>query len=318
MSRTAAFATAPGRWAWWVLAVGLALSLGAFAWLQAQARHALEMRLQAHSREARDAIEARLRAYADVLHGLSAFFHGSDTVSRADFRRYAARLELQHRYPGLQLLSYVEQVPHARRAAFEQAMREEARAGAGDAADFRIHPDVRRELYYVVKYVEPLEDLEANLGFDLAGDWGRRATVERARDSGRLAASARLQPVRSSNVAASTAYQLRLPIYRVGLPLATEAQRREAFTGVVGAGLNLKAFMANTLTPGMRRDLHLAVYDTGPSDGAELPMQAETLLYDSADDGGATVQARGLRAVHLMDLGGRRWTVVMRPTPAFM
>jgi diguanylate cyclase (GGDEF)-like protein len=313
ISRIASFAFSPGRLAWCVLAAGLALSLGAFIWLRAQAHHALEMRLQAHSREARDAIEARLRAYADVLHGLSAFFHGSDTVSTADFQRYAASLDLQRRYPGLQLLSYAQQVAHEQRASFESALRAET-----GLPELRIHPDVRREQYYVVKYIEPMEGLEAHLGFDLASDWGQRAALERARDSGQLAASARLQPV--SGAAAAPEYQLRLPVYRVGRPLGTEAQRRQAFVGVVGAGLSLKAFMAGTLTPGMRRDLRLAIFDTGPGDGAtELPLDEDTLLFDSNGDHGAVaaISSQPMQAVHRLELGGRRWTLLVRPTPAF-
>ena len=315
MSRSSAsIASVPGRLAWTVLVLGLALSLLAFNWLRGQARQALEQRLQAQSREARDAIEARLRSYADVLQGLSAFLHGSDEVSRADFQRYARSLDLESHYPGLQLLSFVELVPHERRAAFKQAARTDTRLQPQGHPDFRIHPEIRREAHYVVRYIEPSEEMEESLGFDLASDWGRRVALERARDSGRLAASARLHPTGEALNAVD--FQLRLPVYRPGLPTDSVEQRRQAFLGVVGAGLSMRRFMAGTLTPGMWRDLRLRIHDSGPVDGAVLPPAPDTVLYDSlvpADDG-----ATALQAVHTLELGGRRWTLRMMPTPVFL
>ncbi|WP_157264490.1 bifunctional diguanylate cyclase/phosphodiesterase [Azohydromonas aeria] len=306
MSRSTRIAASPSRLAWCVLAAGLALSLLAFGWLRAQAQLNLERRLQAHSREARDALEARLRSYADVLHGLSAFFQGSDAVSRADFQRYAQHMDLARRYPGLQLLSFAEVVPHARRAAFEQALRAEG------LPDFAIHPDVVRQTHYVLKFIEPAEGMERDFGFDLASDWGRRAALERARDTGALAASARLQP--TSPATGASDFQLRLPVYQVGLPVADVAQRRRAFVGVVGASLSMKSFMAGTLTPGMQRELRLSIHDSGPVDGAELPPGADTLLYDGH---AGTAPASPLEAVHRLELGGRRWTLRVRPSAAF-
>jgi diguanylate cyclase (GGDEF)-like protein len=307
----------PARLAWYVLVAGLAVSLLAFGWLRAQAQQALEQRLQAQSREARDAIEARLRSYADVLQGLSAFFHGSDQVSRADFQRFARSLDLPGRYPGLQFLSFTELVPHARRTAFEQAVRADTSLQPQGYPEFRVHPEVQREAYYVVKYIEPAEGQEQNLGFDLASDWSRRAPLEQARDSGRLAASARVRPIGDTMNAAD--FQLRLPVYRVGLPLGSMEQRRAAFLGVVGAALNVHDFMASTLTPDMRRNLRLRIHDGGLVEGEPLPPAPYNLLYDStpqdhADPAASPAQA----AVHTLALGGRCWTLWMRPTDAFL
>ncbi|NML14651.1 bifunctional diguanylate cyclase/phosphodiesterase [Azohydromonas caseinilytica] len=291
------------------------LSIAAFAWLRTQAQEALEHRLQAQSREARDAIEMRLRAYADVLHGLSAFFNGSDTVSRADFRRYAHSLDLARRYPGLQLLSFTELVRHEERDAFERAVRQDHSLQPGGYAAFRIHPEIRREAYYVVKYIEPHEGMEPNLGFDLASDGARRAALERARDSGRLSASGRVLP--ASPTTTTSNFQLRMAVYQAGMPLDSVEQRRQAFLGVVGAGLNMNSFVAATLSPGMRRNLQLRIYDNGPIDGAPLPADPDSLLYDSANPDADAAMPADLRAEHLLEIGGRRWLLQVGPTEIF-
>lgn len=129
-----------------------------------------------------------LDAFNDLRdHGLkplTAFFAGSEYVTRDEFRIFATLLE--HRLD-IRSLEWVQPVPAVHKAEWE------AQAHAEGARDFVIWqlaedgaraPAAGREMYYPVWYVEPLTGNEAALGYDLGSEAVRRAALEAALATG--------------------------------------------------------------------------------------------------------------------------------------
>ena len=139
--------------------------------------------------EAEDAIETRIRAYSDVLLGVRALFVASDSVTREEFQTYIASLDLNRRYPGIQVIHYAQRVPAAQRQAFEEMVRNDRSVDPRGYPDFAAKPPGNRPEYVIVQYVEPMAGNEAALGLDLGGDAVRLTALERTRDSGQLTAS---------------------------------------------------------------------------------------------------------------------------------
>src|SRR5947209_20272276 len=89
-----------------VLGSGIALSILLHFVIKDNVEGEAQLRFDRQASDAKHVIEARIKSYADVLHGLAAFFSTSNSISRAEFRRYFAALDLPHHYPGFQGLNY--------------------------------------------------------------------------------------------------------------------------------------------------------------------------------------------------------------------
>jgi CHASE1-domain containing sensor protein len=121
-------------------------------------------------------IEARLRAYIEVLYGARGLFATSDRVSHADFHRFVDGLRLDERYPGIQVLGVALPVPEGSRAATTRAIEADIRASGLPYPTFAIHP-VRAGRAYPIAYIEPQASNAPALGLDFgvrtssAGRW---------------------------------------------------------------------------------------------------------------------------------------------------
>ena len=108
-------------------------------------------------------------------------------------------------------------------------------------------------------YVEPLESRRAALGFDVLSDPVRRAALEKARDTGQLAATAALQLVQTSEP--EPGFLVAAPIYLRGLPHDTVAERRAALAGYV-TGVFMVSESCRLMST--RRDFPLLGVETTP------------------------------------------------------
>ncbi|AVP57856.1 bifunctional diguanylate cyclase/phosphodiesterase [Pulveribacter suum] len=151
--------------------------------------------------------------------------------------------------------------------------------------------------------VQP-EDGQDGLAPGLLHSAASREALERSRDSGQLVLSGPLpvpgQPAR---------VMMALALYAPAQVAATPVQRREHLQGWALARLDL-ARVVSDLQPGVPQDMALAIHD-GPAVAGGAPLYASQPGYSPA-----RVNA-DLEAVVALDLGGRRWTLVLYPLPAF-
>jgi diguanylate cyclase (GGDEF)-like protein/PAS domain S-box-containing protein len=299
--------------AWLVLAAGLVVS-AAGAWLTArQLDGEARLRFEAAASDARSAIGSRVNDYADVLRGARALFLAETQITRDEFRRYIQNLDLDSRYPGIQVIHYSERLSHAQRPAFEAAMRADTSVDPRGYPDFYIRPRGERAEYVVAKYVEPMKGNERAFGLDLGGDPVRLAALNRTRDSGRLTASGTI--ALADDPKRHPGFAMRLAVYRRDAPIATVAQRREAFTGMVSASFVVIDLMRGVLPAPILQQAHVRIHDAGFLDspkGLEAPT-AQNLIFDSNRlSGGEPMAApatEGLRVLSDLEIGGRRWNL---------
>src|SRR6266702_2487457 len=118
-------ATAPRSKAFFpllVLGSGIALSILLHFVIKDNVEGEAQLRFERQASDAKHVIEARIHSYADVMYGLRAMFSAS-SVSRTEFHRYVAGLELAHRYPGFWTFNYAEWVTHDAKVRFEGRVR---------------------------------------------------------------------------------------------------------------------------------------------------------------------------------------------------
>ena len=123
-----------------VLAIGIVLSAAAAYWTANQVAHEARLKFEGAVSDAQDAIASRIRAYADILFGIRGLFIASNSVSRSEFRDYIDSLELNRRYPGIQVIHYGQRIAAAQRPAFEALIRNDTSVDPRGYPDFRINP----------------------------------------------------------------------------------------------------------------------------------------------------------------------------------
>jgi len=306
------------------LAIGIALSAAAAYLVAGQLEREARLKFEADVGDAQDAIASRVRAYTDLLLGIRGLFIAENAVGRDEFRRYVESLDLNQRYPGVQVIHFARRIVAAQRPAFEATVRADTSVESGGYPKFRINPPGDRAEYVIVQYVEPMAGNEITLGLDLGGDPVRLAALGRARDSGQLTASGVI--ALSHDPRRHPGFAMRMPIYRKNAPLATVAQRREAFTGVVSASFIVIDLMRGALSGPFLQKIHVQIHDAGFLDnpkGLQAP-NAENLMFDSDRLGNpaavpqaalVATEGEALRTVSDLDIGGRRWNLYFSAHP---
>ncbi len=292
-------AVAPGA-SWFpavILAAGL-LASGAVAeaaWRAGEIRdeqsfhHATEIELQA--------ILDQFGTYTALLRGAAGLFAAAhDEVSLADFRAYVGRVDVVRRYPGFLAIGFTPVLPKADRERLTAGLR------AQGIADFTIHPTSDASLIAPIAYAEPANARNrVAIGFDVLTSPARREMVERARDSGVAATSARLQLQQEIDADKQAGFLVATPLYAGGTVPTTLEARRAAFRGFTFGAFRADDLFASIIATGAEDEAALVVYDGPPGEA--------TLLHRSPPRAGAPDTADFRRAAGL-EIGGRAWTVV--------
>src|SRR5713226_8936637 len=298
-----------------VLGIGVAISILLHFVIKDNVESEAQLRFERQASDAKHVIEARVKSYADVLHGLAALFSTSNSISRAEFRRYVVVLDLPNRYPGFQGLNYAEYVPHEAKARFEARVRRDTSLDPRGFPNFAIKPAGDRSEYFVLNYLEPLAGNELAFGLDIASNPPVATALAAARANGKLTSSGRLLDAGRSR---AVFLAMRLPVYRPGAPVETVEQRRAAYLRSVGAGFRVRELIQGALDKSQLRHLRFTLYDAGSArdNTPSAAIREDRLLFDSDDllDTSLKVSNAGdpdaLFATSLpTEVGGRIWEV---------
>ena len=306
-----------------VLALGLVISFAAWHFAERRVGAEAETKFQHEVAQAAGALDRRIQDNVNLLVGLRGLFVASDTVDRDDFQRYLSGFNLAQRYAGVRLVSFVQYVPRAQKAKFEAAVRADRSVTPGGYPDFAIKPPGVRDDYMVVTFIEPLAGNERAFGFDVFSEPQRRPSVERTRDSGQATAS---EPIwLAADPQKQISLALRMPVYRRGLPVATVAQRRAAFLGVVSSAIRVDDLVGGLLGRQLGRDFDLTIHDVGTSggEGPAIEPERDNLMFDSGRAFGRRAPEVGvdsdLKQMMTLEVAGRIWRLEFSApaTPAY-
>ena len=265
-----------GRRALWpeplTLALGLLATLTASwlvsAWEHDQLAAPLPRQLAVCAQTLQDALQ---QTVSDV-EVLTQFYDASKDVTRDEFTRFARPLIA--RRPVLKALGWAPRVRDDERATFETAVLGHGSSGSRvrELVDGRLLPAATRAEYFPLSRIEPLTGNDAAMGFDLASEPRRRATLERARESRRPVSSAPLTLI--DEPGAQRALILAAPLYRrTPSARATDAPG-DHLRGFIVAVLRMSDLAAGALTPLPYPELDLLLRDADlPGDDGLLYLQ---------------------------------------------
>ena len=219
-------------------------------------------------------IQDRLSAHEQMLRSGAAFFEHSAGVSREDWCRFTERQKVDQQLPGIQGIGFALLIPKENLARHVQAIRAEG------FPQYHVRPEGEREIYSSIIYIEPFTNRNLRaFGYDMFSELERRIAMERARDQDSAALSGKVILMNESDNEDQAGTLMYVPVYRLGRPHETIAQRSEALVGWVYGVHRMNDLMQGILgswdlTGEKRKRIHLEVFD------GEI-VASETLLYDS-------------------------------------
>ncbi len=290
-----------------VFLLGLCTATAAALWLQSDIDAQAQAAFERKAARVGDAIAQRFAQASDGLNGAKALYAARQRVSRAEFRDYVAAFDLAREFPGVRGFGFVQRVLRGDVERFVAAER------ADGEPQFTIRQLVDKDLpdLYVVKFNEPPGPNNGALGLDLGSEPRRRATVQRAIDSGEPTLTAPITLVQDNR--RSPGVVLYVPVYARGAPLATLEERRAALLGLLSAPIVI-AEVLDGLHQSVDGLVDFELFDSAPGD--VLVYQAGDRLSD-AMLGGAPGRARRSQSARTLALPGRDYTLHAARTPQF-
>src|SRR5687768_13573349 len=167
-----------------ILGSGIAIAFTLSAYVKGDIERDARLQFERQAADAKHIIERRLRAYVGVTYGLRALFAANDSLSRAEFHRYVASLDLSRNYPGFVQLNYARHITASEKRQFEEAVRADASLDARGYPRFAIKPPAEHAEYHVLVYIEPMLGNEFSFGLDIGTTGVPGKAINRLRDTG--------------------------------------------------------------------------------------------------------------------------------------
>jgi signal transduction histidine kinase/CheY-like chemotaxis protein len=231
-----------------------------------------------------DAIRARLATYIHVLTATRALAVTDPEFTRAELRGYIRSLHIHRQYPGIQGIGLSVRIPPDEVSRVEEELR------SSGITEFRVWPETPREEYHAIVILEPPDRRNrAAMGFDMFTHPVRREAMERARDTGRPAASGKVTLVQEIDVRKQPGFLLYTPLYATGETPPSLEERRATLVGFIYA-----PFRAHDLLAGIFGSQSRPMVGFEIRDGGEL-LYATDGLPDNprfVDEGSVEVAGR--------------------------
>ncbi len=305
-----------------VAAILIGIGLSVLTFFAVYTREYKEMRLtfEQEAGERYDSLKREIEFDLHTLEALTAFYQASRDVDRSSFRNFVK--PLLDRHQSIQALEWIPRVTASRRKIYEEsAQRDGHRAFQITERDTtgRMVSARERGEYFPVYFVEPYKGNETALGFDLASNPTREASLSLARDTGRTTATPRVILVQE--IANQPGVLVFVPVYGRDARAGSLEERRQNLIGFTLGVFRIGDIVKHSLAHLNPKQISVALYDqSAPSDyrllysysaGTKATMTPPEILKDDGSRG-------QLRHVGALDVAGRAWVAVFTPTPDYL
>ncbi len=271
---------------WGVLALALAICAAGWSALERSRIEEARSKFERRTETAVAVLRARIASHEQILRSGAARVASASTLSQGEWHDFVDYLQLPRRYPGIQSIGYAEVM------------------GARE-----------RDPSVVVVYNEPFTGPNARMiGTDMFADPSCRAAMERARDSGDTAITAKVElagDALDGSGARQPGFYMYLPVLR---PAARTSARKdpEEIEGYVLGAFRVYDLMRGIFNEGVLQVLDMRIYDGA----AEAPAGE---LFDSRTAwGGPSAGAEAaFQRVVPFPMPGRSWTIRFSSRPDF-
>jgi signal transduction histidine kinase/ActR/RegA family two-component response regulator/type II secretory pathway pseudopilin PulG len=241
-----------------VFGVFFILTLLATWYVWSTTRSAERARFDNAVQATQDAIRARLDTYIHVLTATRALAVTDPEFTRAELRGYIRSLHIHRQYPGIQGIGLTVRIPPDEVSRVEEELR------SSGIAEFRVWPETPRDEYHAIVILEPPDRRNrAAMGYDMYTHPVRREAMERARDTGRPAASGKVTLVQEIDVRKQPGFLLYTPLYATGETPPSLEERRETLVGFIYAPFRAHDLLAGIFGSQSRPVVGFEIRDDG-------------------------------------------------------
>jgi signal transduction histidine kinase len=276
-----------------------------------------------HARYAQSVVTVRARSYTNLLRGTASLFQSTDAPTHRQFHEYVRGLELAANFPAVDFINFSEYVTDDGRAAFLDKLKAETPHIPNDTTRPDISPPGIRPRYLATLYVEPHPPRADLYGVDLMANryFGKYLLTER--DEGKLFSTGTPIPVlsRPNNIYIG----MRMPVYRMNVPLDDVEQRRAAYRGSIGIAFSITKLLNGVIEEMPVHGARMTLYDAGMRINRRGESTSGRLLtlYDSqgsvSDPHPPLADSKDVFSITLpMDFNGRPWQTVYSVRKASM
>ncbi|MEB3829555.1 CHASE domain-containing protein [Phormidium sp. CCY1219] len=268
------------------------------------------------------ALQSSIDKYVQTTMALGAFYDASDRISRQDFKQFAQ--PFLDNYPGIHGMAWVIPVQKNQRWSYERAMRLSGLPNfqikaRDEAGKFVVAPD--KEVYFPITYGEPTPIYKSIFGFNLASDPHYISALEKARDTGAIAATERvILAIQAGGLA------LYRPVYREDRPTDTVEERQENFQGMVYTIYKLSQMVQESLKGINLERLDFYLLDESAADENRFLIFYDSKtgqIIDNYSSEKPTEKLRGslcpslTHCTRTIQVADRQWIVLLVPQPGF-
>ncbi|UOA07224.1 CHASE domain-containing protein [Methylobacter sp. S3L5C] len=254
-------------------------------------------------------------SHMNVLHSLGGFYAASATINRQAFKVFVTQ-SLED-FQGIQALEWSPVILASERDEFEKSVRQDGyenfQITERDVNEKMVRAG-NRSRYIPITFLEPYQGNESALGYDFNSSQERQEALDRARDTGDLAITSRVNLVQDkSKQHGLVAYR---PIYRKGLPHQTLEDRRNNITGYVVGIFRVVDIITAALKNVNTDELSFRLIDESapvteqllfPGGQSEMPLLVQ-------QESGVFGRHVSLVKTLVLPVGGRSWRIEITPT----
>ena len=290
-----------------VLAVCILLTVGATYSFYQSAKNKDSIRFSNEVKRIQLAVENKLNLYVALLKGGRGFVESNREIKRENFSDYVKSLELEKNYVGVQGIGFTKVIAAEEREAFVEKMKSEG------YVEFNIFPAAEKNFYLIVTYLEPFnQSNQKSIGFDMSGESNRNEALDRARDSGEAASSAKVNLVQEKEEFSETGFLIFLPIYKDGkLPLSIE-DRKKNIIGYIYSPFRASDFLSEIQNDKSASDIKLKIYDGEVSTENLLAKTTEPQKLSASNE-----IEENYTAQNVLNVAGRKWIIQYDSAPSF-
>jgi CHASE1-domain containing sensor protein len=263
-----------------------------------------------------------MQEHLEVLYGLAALYAAAAqplNLNREAFRELT-KGPLQ-RYPGVQSLGWIPRVSEAEREAYVAAARNDG------MSDFQITEwtpkmqtvrTARRDVYYPIFYIEPLEQHRAAVGFNLGSVPSYMEAMQKALSTEGAVASAWRSLAQDSGE--HFGFLLFVPIYKNGVPHRTFEERRLHLQGFTMAMFRLDTLVERSLQGMPLGTIGIEIADvTDAASKYLLSLQLDasrvaSFTFVPRQSAPTDAIRAGVHWETTFTIAGRTWSVLFHPT----
>ena len=289
-----------------VLAISLCATLGMWRMLNDGIDQKVRQLFNVKAKGITTDIVNRLHDHEQVLLGGVGLFSANSNVTRNQWRRYVAALQLDRNHPGILGVGFAVWLKPEEVDANIRKIRAEG------FPKYVIRPSGIRPVTTSIIYLEPFTwRNERAFGYDMYTEANRRAALDKARDEGITTIASRIILVQETEKDKQIGILMYLPVYRQGMPIDSKERRREALAGFVYSPIRVKDFVYGTLGT-LPADVAFEIFDGETA-------RPDKLMFSSLNSEKISLPASyrpTLTSTKQVEVYGRTWTVVYQSLPS--